>query len=399
MAEVQEQMVSEIVEPGPAGLRWTLSAALPLLLLGVIFAGPLYRVWYRWTDPEDYFTHGPLVPFVSAFLVLRKRKQLTGENPPDTGVLYKAGIGAGVLYFVFSEFNLDKRWLFAVLCAASAAYLVSCLRNLKPEPWAPGLFVLVPALVLCVVAGTHEIVSIGWFFSLVVVVGLVLYYLGKRIALIVAFPLLFLFTAVPLPEYKVQELTMPLKKFATDNTVRILRSDLVGIYCEQQGAKIIFPSETEGGELTKEVTVGAVCSGLRSLIALISFGLLFAYVTPVSRVKKAILFLAVIPASFVANLIRILAIALVTYAWDAEIATKGKLWDLMESGVLADVVPRLRKISYQPVHDFTGIMIFVVAFFALFALERVLTRIEYQQKGGCGTVEPASAVCPEGSDG
>ncbi|MFW6158853.1 MAG: exosortase/archaeosortase family protein [Planctomycetota bacterium] len=384
--------------------RWAIRALLPFVLFAIIVGAPFYRVWHRWSDTEDYYTHGPLIPFVSMYLVLRKKKELTGEEPPETGELYAFGIGAVVLYFVFADLEWDKRWLFAILCTAALGYLVYHLRHLKPEPWKPGLSVLVPGLLLCVVAAVHEIVSVGWFFSMVLVCGLVLYYLGKRVSKVVWFPLFFLFTTVPMPEYIVQRVTMPLKKFATANTVRILRSPGVGIYCKNQGTKIVFPrrdgdlSALEPGEgrLTKEVTVGAVCSGLRSLIALISFGFLFAYITPLSRVKKLILLAATIPASFVANLFRILTLALVTYWWNADVATGGELWTRMERTFLSSFVPHLRKISNEPVHDFTGIMIFVVAFIGLFALERLLGYVEYRQKLAA---EASDAGTGRGEDG
>jgi exosortase len=385
----------DTAEPEADTTHTLLRAALPLVLLAVILFGPFWRVWYRWTDPDDYYTHGPLIPFICAYLVLRKRKELTGEDPPGTGPLYAGGLGAGVLYYVFNDFDWDKRWLFILLVAAGAVYVVYHLRRLKPKPWKPGLGLLIPALVFCVLAAVHEIVSVGWFFSCLLLVGLSLYYLGKKISLVIAFPLVFMFTSVPLPEYKVQEYTMPLKMFATGNAVRILQSEPLGIYCEQHGARIVFAGE--GAEEPKEVTVGAVCSGLRSLIALISFGLLFAYITPLSYPSKALLFLATIPASFIANLFRILALALVTYHWDAATATGDRLWQHMQAGPLSPVVPSLRTLSDEPVHDFTGIMIFVVAFVALFALERLLLWAESRLRRARASAEAAAE--PEGADG
>ncbi len=373
MAAAGQELID--AQPVPGGLPRALKIALPFLLLAAIVVGPFSRVWLRWTQEEGYFSHGPLIPFVSAYLVLRKRKELTGEAPPELGTLYAAGIGAAVLYWLFSDLEWDKRWLFGLLAAAGTAYLVHELRNLKAEPWKPGLLVLIPALLLCVLAGAFEIISVAWFFSVVVVVGLVLYYLGRRVAFILAFPLLFLFTSVPLPDYKVQEYTMPLKMFATANTVSILNSRLVGVYCEREGARIVFGRRAEDGRL-KSVTVGAVCSGLRSLIALIAFGLLFAYVTPLSLTKRLVLLAATIPASFIANLIRILTLALVTYQWNEKVATGGELWTRMENGPLSSMVKHLRKLTDEPVHDFTGIMIFVIAFVGLFSLERVLSHAE-----------------------
>lgn len=395
MSEAAPQIADETAELPPRDWRWAVRAALPVILFGVIAAAPLSFVWKRWTNEADYYSHGPLIPFVVAYLVLRKKKELTGENPPETGALYAGGVGALVLYYVFSDFEWDKRWLFAILCAASAVYLCHSLRRLKPEPWKPGLFMLVPSLMFCVISSTSEIVSVSWFFSLATLVGLVLYYLGKRVALILAFPLAFLFSSAPMPEFIVQRVTMPLKQAATTNAAWILDNGL-GIYCQREGAVILLPNQEELTGKPKELKVGAVCSGLRSLIALISFGLLFAYITPLSVVKKTILFAATIPASFIANLARILTLALVAWKWDLRAATGDGLWQGMENGWMSSVVPHLRKLSNEPVHDFTGIMIFVIAFVGLFALERFLTHIERRQRADSS--EPASPAEPDGRE-
>jgi exosortase len=371
------------LEPDETPGAFWIRLMLPLMLIAVIFSGPIFRVWMRWTNEEDYYSHGPLVPFIALYLVLRSRKKLTGEDAPETGPLYAAGIGALVLYFVFDEFKIDKRLLFGGLLATATTYVIYHLRKFKPEPWRGGLFLLLPALLLCVLASSHEIVSVAWFFACVTVIGLVMYYLGKRALLIMAFPLIFLFSSVPMPEFIVQRVTMPLKKLATYNTVQILHRGL-GIYCENRGVVIMFAksdleiAEAGDGKLYKEVTVGAQCSGLRSLIALISFGLLFSYITPLSMVSKSILFAATIPASFIANLFRILTLSLVTYKWDTQTAVGDKLWINMESGPMSSLVPKLRDFSKEPVHDITGMMVFVVAFIGLFALERLLTHIEHR---------------------
>ena len=60
-------------------------------------------------------------------------------------------------------------------------------------------------------------------------------------------------------------------------------------------------------------------------------------------------------------------------------ATGDALWTAMESSWLSSIVPSLRKMSNEPVHDFTGVMIFVIAFIALFSVERLLTYIENLQ--------------------
>jgi exosortase/archaeosortase family protein len=372
-------------EPEPPA--WALvKAGLPILLFAIIAAGPVHRVWYRWTGENDYYSHGPLIPFVSLYLLLRMRKRLTGEDPPELGALYAGGVGAGVLYWLFSNSEWDKRYLFGILAVAATGYVVYQLRKFKPRPWKPGLLVFLPALILGTIASVHEIVSVAWFFVVVMAIGLVLYYLGKRFALLAAFPLAFLFSSVPMPEFVVQRVTLPLKQMATKNT-HVIVKDGLRKYCRRDGNAIEFPPrviEEDGKRIEvpeKRVLVGAECSGLRSLIALISFGLLFAYITPLSLGKKLVLFVATIPASFIANLFRILALTLVTYYWDEKVATGGKLWDNVEAiGWLEWLAPHGRDLSNEPIHDFTGIMIFVVAFIALFSLERVLLRVENWQQ-------------------
>ena len=72
-------------------------------------------------------------------------------------------------------------------------------------------------------------------------------------------------------------------------------------------------------------------------------------------------------------------------------ATGDELWNAMQSTWLSSLVPHLRKISNEPVHDFTGIMIFVVAFIGLFSVERLLTYIEnWQQRGSYEVGGPAA---------
>jgi exosortase len=60
--------------------------------------------------------------------------------------------------------------------------------------------------------------------------------------------------------------------------------------------------------------VAEACSGLRSIVALLALGALFAYFTQENRVKAVILFFATVPIAIFGNVVRISFTAIGTYA-------------------------------------------------------------------------------------
>lgn len=104
----------------------------------------------------------------------------------------------------------------------------------------------------------------GFIFTLI---GLVLLLLGKQVFRILAFPLFFLFLMVPLPQSLVNTVAFPLQLIAAKSAVLSLQE--IGIPALVEG-NIIHLAHTE-------LFVHEACSGLRSLMALITLGVVFAY--------------------------------------------------------------------------------------------------------------------------
>lgn len=104
----------------------------------------------------------------------------------------------------------------------------------------------------------------GFIFTLI---GLVLLLLGKEVFRILAFPLFFLFLMVPLPQSLVNTVAFPLQLIAAKSAVLSLQE--IGIPALVEG-NIIHLAHTE-------LFVHEACSGLRSLMALITLGVVFAY--------------------------------------------------------------------------------------------------------------------------
>jgi len=183
----------------------------------------------------------------------------------------------------------------------------------------------------------------GFVFTLI---GLVLLLLGKDIFKILAFPLFFLFLMVPLPQTLVNTIAFPLQLIAAKFAVWSLQS--LGIPALVEG-NIIHLAHTE-------LFVHEACSGLRSLMALVTLGVVFAYFFKRGVLWIQLLLVAsTIPIAIAVNAFRVALTGFLAHHFGEEAA----------GGV---------------VHDFQGIFTFGLAFFFLLAegrlIEWVLARFE-----------------------
>jgi exosortase len=162
---------------------------------------------------------------------------------------------------------------------------------------------------------------------------------GKEIATAVWFPLFFLIFMFPLPQAVISLVSFPLKIFAAKAGVGVV--GLFGIPVHGEGFNIIIPA----GHLL----VGNPCSGLRSLIAFLALGSVFAYMAPLATTRKWILFLLSIPIALLSNIVRVPILILVSHFWGLEAAAPDTL-----------------------VHTGSGILVFVLGFLLLLFAAKVL---------------------------
>lgn len=265
---------------------------IAIISLLIIFTYYNTFIWMedRWGKAISYYSHGYLVPFITAFLIWRTRN-----------------------------------------CFKEMAYSFSTL----------GIVLVSVGAFMQLASAFMRIYFISGFSFILVLLGIIFFLFGKDIGKRLLFPVLFLITMIPIPLLVIAGLSLKLKLFAAGCAMSII--NLVGVPAIQDGSKIFFSDCS--------LVVGDVCSGLKSLIALISFGALYAYMSGVSNYLKPILFIASIPAALIANIIRILIICIVANRWGSEIAT----------GL---------------VHDVTGMLIFVIAFILLFSLGSGLHRLD-----------------------
>jgi len=178
----------------------------------------------------------------------------------------------------------------------------------------------------------------GFLFTLI---GLILLLLGRDIIKILAFPLFFLFLMVPLPQSLVNTIAFPLQLIAAKFAVWSLQ-------------ELAIPALVEGNIIHlahAELFVHEACSGLRSLMALITLGVVFAYFFKRGALwTKLFLVVSTIPIAIFVNAFRVALTGFLAHNFGREAAT----------GVI---------------HDFQGVITFFLAFLVLLFEARILTLI------------------------
>ena len=173
----------------------------------------------------------------------------------------------------------------------------------RPAPVA-GITMFVLAMLLYV-AGRSQ--AIGLFEAgsqIPLLMAMLLLLKGPRALRVAWFPLFFLLFMVPLPSTFVALITTPLK-----SAVSAVASDLL------YGAG--YPVGRTGVVLTVgpyQLLVADACAGLNSMFTLEALGLLYLQlVNHASAARNVFLAIVIVPISFVANVIRVIVLVLVTY--------------------------------------------------------------------------------------
>ena len=160
-----------------------------------------------------------------------------------------------------------------------------------------------------------------------VLLGIVLLYRGWPGAKIMWFPIFFIFFMVPVPGSIVDQITSPLK---------------AGVSYVAEGLVYAmgYPIGRSGVTLTigpYVLLVADACAGLNSIFALEAVGIFYmSLCNHTSKARNLLLAVLILPISFVSNVIRVMALVLVTYYFGDDV---GRGF----------------------VHDFAGIFLFTLA--------------------------------------
>lgn len=282
------------------------SALLPVgtdvLVLGGLLLGfaalylPTYLDLARRIWPTDEQGHGPIILAVSVWLMFELRHTVAAlPIRPDKG------LGASLLVFGVAMYALGR---------------------------------------------TQGMLVFEVFSQILVLCGLLLWMLGRAALKTVWFPLFFLLFMVPLPGSMVVAVTGPLKA-----AVSVVAANL--LYA------LGYPVARSGVILSVgpyQLLVADACAGLNSMFTLEALGLLYLnMVRCTSALRNLALALLIIPISFVANIIRVMILVLVTYHFGDE-AGQGF------------------------VHSFAGMVLFVVGLSLMVGTDQLL-RLVFKNRG------------------
>jgi exosortase len=171
----------------------------------------------------------------------------------------------------------------------------SRLAEIPPRPSAWGFVLLASGLVL-LISGTLGAELFLTRLSLIVVTAAgVLTFFGPRHLRTLAFPIGFLVLMVPLPAVLLNEVTLPLQLLASAVGESALRA-------------VDIPVLREGNvlELAEvRLEVADACSGIRSLLSLLTVAVVLGELRGDSRTLRVTLALATVPIAIVANAARV----------------------------------------------------------------------------------------------
>lgn len=263
-----------------------------MLAAGLLaMALPLAWDWSHGTWELQTQGHEPLILGISAWLVWRRREAIAALDTP-------AAPRAGMALFLF----------------ALAMHLVGRMF---------GVFRL-------------ELISM-----MLVPAALLLHFKGFAALRLAWFAFFFLVFAVPLPFSLVLAVTGPMKA-----AVSALAAQLLSVAG--------YPIGLSGVVITigqYQLLVNEACAGLQTMFTLEAMGLLYAsLMNHGSALRNALLAVLVVPIAFLANVVRVMVLALVTYHWG----------DAAGQGFL---------------HGFAGMVLFLVALVLVMGADAMLGRM------------------------
>ena len=300
-----------------------LAAALVFL-----YANVLAKLGFDWWTDENY-SHGLLVPFVIGFIV-------------------------------WSEFDELKK------AAGKSSVLFG--------------FALILLALLMLLGGTLGAELFTRRISLVVMLaGITVYFFGAHILKSLVVPFLLLLLAIPIPQIIFNKIAFPLQIWASQAAVWGIR--LFAVPTIRKGNVIeILP---RGATQIIALEVVEACSGIRSLMTLVTIALVLAYFTRAKNKKiengnfaflknfdfwrALVLMLSAIPIAIFTNAARVTAIGVFTYYYGRQ-ATES-VW-----------------------HTASGWLVYLVALALLFALNLIIRKLPIANYELQETESPQSAV-------
>ena len=204
--------------------------------------------------------------------------------------------------------------------------------------WTVALPFLIVAFAAYIVGRAFDFVSIEFIGLYGAFIAVVVRLSGLRALRRHAFPLFYLFLAIPPPGAVMTMLTSPLQNFVSWSGEHISRG--IGLPVAREGV-VLFVGPYQ-------LLVEDACAGLNSMFGLVAISLLYIFLAHRASWRHAlVLTLAVIPIAIVVNVLRVMGLILISY-YMGDAAAQGFL------------------------HSTTGLVMFAAGLLLVIALDRQL---------------------------
>ncbi|HEY0077640.1 MAG TPA: exosortase [Pyrinomonadaceae bacterium] len=306
----------------------------PLLVaaaIAFVYAGVLLKLGRFWWDDPNY-SHGLLIPFIIGYIIWTERERL-------------------------SQMQSHPSVVWGALMIACALFML----------WAG-------------TAGAELFVQRSSL--LLMLAGVAVYFRGFRLLKMLFVPLLLLALAIPIPAIIFNKVAFPLQLFASRCAVWAMRQFDIPVLRDGNVIELM----PLNSHVTKKLEVVEACSGIRSLMTLVTLAVVFAYFTTpgvggdktnmdagnadgASRGRWSparwglwralIIVVAAVPIAIVTNAARVSGTGILARYYGTEVA----------DGFF---------------HSFSGWVVYVAAFLLLFAVGWLLDRAVSGKDGGRG---------------
>jgi exosortase len=286
-------ITSQVLEFSGKHWGWIVWPAITIGLLLFLYAPVLRSMVLQWSVDPDY-SYGFLVPVFSAYILWLRRARLSGTE-------------------------------------------------IKPANF--GFLVMIAAICLLLLGSLAAELFISRVSLLVLLSGMILFLAGWNVLRMVSFPLGFLIFMIPIPAILYNQITFPMQLFAS----RLASSwlELVHVPVLRNGNILVLSSYS--------LEVVEACSGVRSLMTLVSLAVAYGYLAESRLWVRCILALLMVPSAIVTNAIRVAVVGMLAHKFGPATA----------DGFL---------------HLFSGWLIFLSAVVMLLLFHRILRRLAGWQR-------------------
>jgi len=289
--------------------RCLLFALSSLALVSLLYWRTLTQIAHICLNEDDY-SHGVLLPFIGLYAVYLKRDELmralSAEQMAKT-LSSETGLRAGIQ--------------FGLLVVGLAIYLLGVASGILHLTW------------------------VSLFPVLIALVGLTS---GRKVLSLLFFPIILQLMAKPLPDSVVLRLFWPLQVLAAKISSFVL--ELLGVPVYLVGNIIEIPQ--------LRLMVEEACSGMRSVIALLTVSLIVGYLFNMRFLAKLILFGSSLAVAIFFNVLRVALTGILAHFYDPSAA----------SGFF---------------HEFSGMIVFIFGLAVVYWISSLLSgpRFTLQTKG------------------